>query len=480
MPDLRLLLMEGAREVSIHLDAHTALAAEDDALTLGPGAWRVVPQTIEPAHVRWRVFPKTFQLHETAEATAYESEWRAQGYSPERLLLGRRHETASGAFLDNRIYWIALAHRPTEAAARALISDLQTQGTWAWTRPERTRPGSGRVGLVDAAGETRVSLGLPVTLQADTPVTLTRNGQERTYRGALSVEAGTDGLLEVYLRLPFEDYLAGVLPGEMPAGWPMEALKAQALAARSDTLAHLGLKHELEGYDFDDSEANRVYAGHGARHPRTDEAVRETAGIVIAQGSRIVPAVFCSNAGGWTAANDTAWSSPADSALRPVGDFPPGANPAPGGPVAYGIERWLTTRPPAYSAGDNRFFRWRQTRTREELTRQVNQRHAVGSVQRIELGSRASCGRLEWVRVVGSTDTVTIRKELPIRLAFGGLPSAMFIVHEQAGSTTFIGGGRGHGVGLCQHGARGMAMAGHAYEVIVRHYFTGIELRKVR
>jgi stage II sporulation protein D len=75
---------------------------------------------------------------------------------------------------------------------------------------------------------------------------------------------------------------------------------------------------------------------------------------------------------------------------------------------------------------------------------------------------------------------VTIRKELPIRLAFGGLPSAMFFVQQADGVYTFIGGGRGHGVGLCQHGARGMAMAGHGFEAIVTHYFTGVETRKVR
>ena len=480
MPSLRLLIDPGTAEVAIELPAHTPMSADGEAFTLGPGSWRVAARSVQPATQRWRIFPKTFRLGEESAAEAYLAEWRAQGYTPELITLGRRHETASGAFLDNRIHWVALGHRPTEAAARELVETLKTQGAWAWIRPERTAPGSGTVALLDAAGEARVEVPLPMTLDAQTPIAVTRGGTRREYRGVVSIEAGVNGQLEVYLRVPFEDYLSGVLPGEMPANWPMEALKAQAVAARSDTMAHLGLKHELEGYDFDDSEANRVYAGHGARHERTDAAVRETAGVVIAQGTRIVPAVFCSNAGGWTAANDTAWASPADSALRPVGDFPAGANPAPGGPVAYGIDRWLTSRPPAHSSGDDRFYRWRETRTQAELTRQVNARHAVGTVQRIELGSRASCGRLESVRVVGSTDTVTIRKELPIRLAFGGLPSAMFILRQADRVYTFIGGGRGHGVGLCQHGANGMAQAGHTYEAIVAHYFTGIELQRVR
>ena len=480
MPSLRLLLEEGSAEISLELAVHTPITAGGEALTLGPGRWGVVPRAVEAATERWRIFPKTFQLGEEAEAEAYLAEWRAKGHEPELMTLGRRHETASGGFLDNRIHWVALAHRPTEASARDFAASLQDDGVWAWVRPERTAKGSGTVALLDAAGEERAVVNLPLVLDARTPIAMEKGGTRREYRGTMSIEPGTDGRLEVYLRLPFEEYLAGVLPGEMPAGWPMEALKAQAVAARSDTLAHLGLKHELEGYDFDDSEANRVYAGHGARHERTDEAVRETTGVVIAQGTRIVPAVFSSNAGGWTAANETVWSSPADSALRPVGDFEPGTNPAPGGPAAYGIERWLTTRPPAYSAADDRFYRWRETRTQAELTRQVNARHAVGTVRRLEPGERAACGRLEWVRVVGSENTVTIRKELPIRLAFGGLPSAMFLIRPGDGVYTFIGGGRGHGAGLCQHGARGRALAGQGFETIVTHYFTGVTLQRVR
>lgn len=480
MPSLRLLIEPGTAEVSLDLPVHTPMDAGGEAISLGPGRWRISMRSMESAQERWRIFPKTFQLGEEAEAEAYLAEWRAKGYDPELITLGRRHETASGAFLDNRIYWVALAHRPTEQESRALVQSLNAEGVWAWVRPERVSKGSGTAALLDAAGQERAVVDLPIVLDAQTPIAMNKTGTWREYRGTVSIEPGKNGQLEGYLRVAFEDYLAGVLPGEMPAAWPMEALKAQAVAARSDTLAHLGLKHELEGYDFDDTEANRVYAGHGARHERTDQAVRETAGIVIAQGSRMVPAVFSSNAGGWTAANETVWSSPADTALRPIADFPAGANPASNGPTAYGIERWLTSRPAAYSADDDRFYRWRETRTQAELTRQVNARHAVGTVQRIELGNRAACGRLESVRVAGSENTVTIQKELPIRQAFGGLPSAKFFVQQGNGVYTFIGGGRGHGAGLCQHGARGRALAGQNFETIVTHYFRGVTLQRVR
>ena len=87
---------------------------------------------------------------------------------------------------------------------------------------------------------------------------------------------------------------------------------------------------------------------------------------------------------------------------------------------------------------------------------------------------------LKWVRVVGSSGSERISKELPIRFGFGGLPSAMFIVQKQMGKDgpvfVFSGAGRGHGVGLCQYGARGMALAGYDSGTILQHYYPGAEV----
>lgn len=108
----------------------------------------------------------------------------------------------------------------------------------------------------------------------------------------------------------------------------------------------------------------------------------------------------------------------------------------------------------------------------------------VGAVRDIELGERGVSDRLKWVRIVGSKAEAVIRKEYPIRLAFGGLPSAMFIIDgeydgDNLVAVTFIGGGLGHGVGLCQHGARGLALGDAHYGAILDHYFTGITIERL-
>ena len=114
----------------------------------------------------------------------------------------------------------------------------------------------------------------------------------------------------------------------------------------------------------------------------------------------------------------------------------------------------------------------------------MEKRGTIGRFQKIELGERGESGRLKWIRIHGSSGSEVIKKELPIRRAFGGLFSAMVDLTVTGTapnrSYQFTGGGRGHGVGLCQNGARGMAEAGHDYKQILHHYFTDVSIEKVR
>jgi SpoIID/LytB domain protein len=149
------------------------------------------------------------------------------------------------------------------------------------------------------------------------------------------------------------------------------------------------------------------------------------------------------------------------------------------------ISAWLTRRPPAYCAADEKGYRWTRRYTAAQLDGLVNQKYPIGHVTAIEAGDRGVSGRLKWVRVRGTKGSAAIRKELPIRQAFGDLPSSMLIIKEERGPAgvaawIFMGGGRGHGVGLCQHGACGMALEGRRYDAIVAHYFSGSTLATVQ
>jgi len=158
-----------------------------------------------------------------------------------------------------------------------------------------------------------------------------------------------------------------------------------------------------------------------------------------------------------------------------VPDFPAGAAPTGLGPPA----QWVRSQPQAWCANDANHFRWTRRFSVAELSGLVNKYHKVGTVTAIEPGARGRSGRLRSCRVTGTGGSVNIEKELGIRLAFGGLPSAVFTVEKTGAAFVFHGAGRGHGVGMCQHGARAMAAAGQSHEQILRHYFTGVNLSRI-
>lgn len=490
---VRIQIMEGQSEILFHCPETTIVRAKGaKSSAIPPGTYRIVAEKVQPARQRFHLFSKTFKPNEVAEERAYMETWRARGYRPERVVIGKRLETEAGRILDARVHWISIVQSVTEAEAETLQAKLKAQEQWTWMRGEIIEPGRGQLTVFDAGGKALIrSRTLPMSFVSDTPITVdnvdsgfweTKQGR-LSYQGMLSITIGPDGKLALSEQLPVEDYLEGVLPAEMPPLWPAEALKAQAVAARSEVLVNLATKHRLEGFDFCAIEHCRAYLGAGGRDERTSAAVRATRGEILVQGGRIIPAVFASNCGGWTENNETAWRAPEDAALRGVSDLASGTAGPP--PKDRGVSEWLHNAPKAYCSGDATYFRWRRSFSQRELSALVNKRYAVGTVKSIQLGDRGVSGRLKWVRVTGTKKTETIHKELPIRQAFGGLPSALFVIETARGSRgapafTFVGGGRGHGVGLCQHGTRGRVEAGFVYTEVLTHYFSKVLVQRYR
>lgn len=489
---IRVRLMAGEKHLTLYGKESIQVSHGAGSGVLPPGTWRISASQAIAARQRFHVFAKTFKPDEGAASQAYLREWSAKGHQPELLTFGRQFRTKSGALLDNRVFWVSLARFDAEAEAVALKAKLEKENVWAWVRPETVAAGEGTLRVSDPSGKTIRTGPAPMRFRSSAVIGVSdvdsgfwrERRENRYYGGELEIGIGPGGLLEIYESLPLDDYLRGVLPAEMPASWPIEALKAQAVTARSSVVADLAGKHHLEGFDCCGTEHCRAYEGRGAWQESTNRAVTETAGEVLAAGGRVAPTVFSSDCGGWTENNDTVWAAPADPVLRGVADFPSPRKAAARSPDQTGIDQWVRSKPPAFCSVDKDSFRWTRRFTAEELTRLVNERHAVGPVRAVEPGARGVSGRLKSVRIVGGKDAVTVQKDLPIRLAFGGLPSALFIVVRETdgkGRTvfTFVGGGRGHGVGLCQHGARGMALAGATCKEIVKQYFTGIELAAI-
>ncbi len=280
---------------------------------------------------------------------------------------------------------------------------------------------------------------------------------DRWYRGRTYLAPAGEGVTAVnYVDL--EQYLYSVLGGEMSGNWPQEALKAQAVVARSYAL-HKRQYSANAVYDLGDTTQWQVYRGVKDESSGTQLAVNATAGQVLTYNQAIIEAVFHSSSGGCTENVEDVWMQPLPY-LRSVKD-----NYDQGAPV----------------------FQWSQPVTQSTLS---DLAPGVGRVRDVKVDrATPSCKRVVTMRLIGEKGSTTISGE---RLqAALGLKSTFFSivpqVNQMASKSTrqpepgFVinGSGFGHGLGMSQWGAYNMARQGLSYQQIMGHYYTGVVLAKI-
>jgi SpoIID/LytB domain protein len=307
-------------------------------------------------------------------------------------------------------------------------------------------------------------------------------GQEdRSYRGALELDPSPLGVTAVNC-LSMEEYLAGVLPSEIPASWPAEALKAQAIVARTYALSRLG-RHRKEGYDFCPEVHCEAYRGMNGEEPGTNAAVAATRGqvLVLMKSGRLVNAVYMDDCGGHTWSAEEAWGKAEGPGTGGVADM---QGPAPRFPLsALGLLEWLDSQPKSWCAGGMpSSSRWVLRYAAADLDALVARRKpGLGRLARVRPLERSASGYLRRLRLEGAERADEAQGDA-VRSAVRGLKSNLFYVETRLGPDgwpsefLFHGGGWGHGVGFCQQGAAGRARFGQAAADIARAYFPGSAL----
>jgi stage II sporulation protein D len=307
-----------------------------------------------------------------------------------------------------------------------------------------------------------------------------------SYAGRMYVTIDRHGTMAVVNAVSENKLLAGLIPAEIFPSAPDEALKAQAVAARGELLSKIGTRHIGDPFRLCSQTHCQVYSGTGHETPRTTAAVEATRGEVLFEkgGAELADPVYSANCGGHTENNENAWPEmTALPSLRGHRDSAPDKVDAyASGVTSENVAAFIANPPSAYcgrsklGAGDR--FRWTVTRTKDELDKLLT-KYQLGAIKSIEVLERGVSGRARSLRVSGGARSEVIHGELRIRQTFGNLRSSLFVVEVQAGAAIFRGAGFGHGVGMCQTGAIGMAETGKSYREILRHYYPGTVLRKL-
>ena len=334
---------------------------------------------------------------------------------------------------------------------------------------------------------------------------LTFNG--RAYRGTFELAPDDEGDMIVVNVVSTHDYLASVVGSEEPSSWENEALAAQAIAARTYLYTHLA-RHQR--YDIEGDTRDQQYDGTLSEDPRTLRAVERTAGLIVTYRGAPIEALYSASAGGITEDSENVFAN-ALPYLRSV--------PSPADEVArdssWGASSW----------------QWTKELSAPQLRDQLQRRGlAVGTPTAIQLTRLSPTGRVLAARIIGTSGAADIGKDRS-RFYFGLLSTLFTVaatptganervdvsdgariqaldllgahvvqasfellrdangnelglratgfVYELPARFVFSGKGFGHGVGMSQWGAQGMALKGSSYAEILAHYYTGTALSSV-
>lgn len=271
------------------------------------------------------------------------------------------------------------------------------------------------------------------------------------FRGSVDIWKNSGGLLYAINALNLEEYLYGVLPHEVAPWWPMEALKAQAIAARTYALYQVQVSKKFE-FDLKSSTSSQVYGGSTTERYRTKRAVDLTAGKVLTYQGKLFPAYFHATCAGLTAGAAELWKI----------DIPP----------LQGKVRCSFCRISPHISWETRV----PLADIEEKMKQ-NGRYA-GQIIDLKIISQTPSGRAGSLRITGTNGEMVIAAK-DFRIWVGGdrIRSTRFTMRVIDDSAEFQGKGWGHGVGLCQWGALGQALLGHSAEKILQFYYPGSEIK---
>lgn len=517
-PMISVGIMEGQRAVSLNADGPTRLMFDEADLpktVFAPPETKLVLRLLsgKPAVLRYWAIVESFEYADSEGASAAAEKWKKEGFEAKAFEVGTI-VALRGNVLDTRERHVGIGNAASTASkdkADKLIAELsKKRGLRPFLHEELVKAPSGVIAVVDENGTIihratdsvyvgTVERGLVHIDKVEHNRGYASHGrQDRQFWGHIYVVIDGTGQLAVVNSVSAEKLLWGLVPAELFATAPLEALKAQAVTARGEIFSKLAHRHFGEPYHLCSEQHCQVYAGAGHERPETNKAVDETRGLLAVRPRKaeteslsLVDSVYSSSCGGFSGANEAVWGDAPSESLRPKLDGP-GADPALAafaqGLDDHNLRGFLEAYPPSECARSTfarpEKFRWKKSFGPKELA-VIGEKLGTGAIKDVKVMGREPGGRILGLRITGARGSTDVLRELPVRRLFNNLNSGLFVLDMNKDARgaittlTFTGGGWGHGVGMCQTGAIGRAERGQTFKQILAHYYNGAVVEQI-
>jgi SpoIID/LytB domain protein len=429
----------------------------------------IVNRALTTPETVYRLILSSHKSFESAEANA--NHWQSLGISTEIAQPQEWQVWANRAYTPQQLIQIQqYAQQEGIPHVRLEVQERRERAELSWVH-EHFRYHRTRLRVTSDAGYLRVN--------------------DHYYAGSITFQPNAYGSYTVVNAVPLETYLRGVVPHEVGPGAPFAVMAAQAILARTYALKNLH-RFQVDDYQLCANTHCQVYKGLTGTHPRADEAIRQTSGLVLTYNGELVDAVYSSTNGGISAAFEDVWDGDPRPYLRRQADIAH----QPGKPLDLrqesSFQAFLAQREGFNEAGVSRLFRWEFSLSLEELNTQLRAGQDYlgipmptwSSIAGMQILERSASGRVQVMQLDLQTAegirSILLRKD-QVRLAFPRLYSTLFRIEplkqgERLAGYRFIGGGFGHGVGLSQYGSYTLARQGFNAAQILAFYYPGTTL----
>jgi SpoIID/LytB domain protein len=459
----------------------------------GGDAWTITVEGGRPAVVQDWTVVETLAADDSRGVAAAIARWKARGFEPRSFEVGTVFGI-DGEVIDTREVRVAVDPVAAGKGAARAAEIAKRFGVATSVQQDLVRRPSGTIVARSGAttirnpsvlwfGPRKASETLTV---ADVPTgtggsQLETGTEDRRYWGSVYVTLDHAGTLVAANAVAEDKLLAGLVPAEMYPEAPAAALEAQAIAARTELLQKIGRRNLTDPFLLCSTQQCQVYAGAGKEDARTTRAVEATRGMVLLRdGGGMVDIRYSASCGGHGEDNDAIWGGEPDPSLRGRSDVASGGmsritDGEIGAFLDGGGDAWCNRT----KLGKSK-FRWTETIAAPELSARVAVEYPdVGRIKQLTAKQRGASGRIGVLEIRGDKANVEVSGDLHIRRLLGGLKSTLFEVTRQGDAFVFRGAGFGHGVGMCQMGAIGMASAGKRAAQILAHYYRGSHLHRL-